>query len=331
MEENLTLPKVDVDNNISSSLPVYYIILASLIGFVAVFGNGVVIYLISTRRRLHVETNYFVVSLAFADLLVGLFLPTFIIACDFWSDCDITTYFMFFNLFTLISIANLFAMTVDRYISILYPLRYQSYATSRRLFGTILVSWIIPAYLSFSPLFWTLASSETVKNTGKKVHALVVITAFEVIPTVVMPAMYIQIFVTARRHARQVATHQTQLDFNSQVNNRDNTQQATADAGKRASHTSQQSKGKRKTADSSSVIVLGAVIGLFVVCWSFDTVISLCSKLELCVISDGLFRVSDLMIFVNSAINPLVYAFLKKDIKRELSFICCCTVAMNEK
>lgn len=108
-------------------------------------------------------------------------------------------------------------------------------------------------------------------------------------------------------------------------------QQATADAGKRASHTSQQSKGKRKTADLSSVIVLGAVIGLFVVCWSFDTVISLCSKLELCVISDGLFRVSDLMIFVNSAINPLVYAFLKKDIKREFSFICCCTVAMNEK
>ena len=146
-----------------------------------------------------------------------------------------------------------------------------------------------------------------------------------------MPAMYIQIFVTARRHARQVATHQTQLDFNSQVNNRDNTQQATADAGKRASHTSQQSKGRRKTADSSSVIVLGAVIGLFVVCWSFDTVISLCNKLELCVISDGLFRVSDLMIFVNSAINPLVYAFLKKDIKREFSFICCCTVAMNEK
>lgn len=76
MEENLTLPKVDLDNNTSSSLPVYYIILASLIGFVAVFGNGVVIYLISTRRRLHVETNYFVVSLAFADLLVGLFLPT---------------------------------------------------------------------------------------------------------------------------------------------------------------------------------------------------------------------------------------------------------------
>lgn len=73
-------PKLEVDNNTSSSLPIYYIILASLIWFVAVFGNGVVIYIICTRRRLHVETNYFMVSLASADLLVGLFLPTFIIA-----------------------------------------------------------------------------------------------------------------------------------------------------------------------------------------------------------------------------------------------------------
>ncbi|XP_022798469.1 substance-K receptor-like [Stylophora pistillata] len=81
-----------------------------------VFGNGVVIYIICTRRRLHVETNYFMVSLASADLLVGLFLPTFII---------ITTYFVFFNLFTLTSIENLFVMTADRYISIVHPLRYQ--------------------------------------------------------------------------------------------------------------------------------------------------------------------------------------------------------------
>lgn len=76
---------------------------------------------------------------------------------------------------------------------------------------------------------------------------------------------------------------------------------------------------------------MGVVIGFFVVCWFFDIVILFCSKLELCVISDGFFRVFDLMIFVNFVINLFVYVFLKKDIKWELSFICCCIVVMNEK
>lgn len=311
----------------ASPLPLYYIILASLIAFVAVFGNGIVIYLICTRRRLKMITNYFVVSLAAADFLVGLFLPTFLILCHYWSGCEITTYNMFFNLFTLVSIASLFVMTVDRYISIVYPLRYPSHATSSRIFVAILASWILPGLLSFSPIMWMFSSSEDVKDTATKVHAFIVITAFEVVPTVVMPAMYAHIFHTARRHARQVAVHRAQLEYNNAYSGDDNRKSVlelpTTTTGKKASNASQQSTGERKP-EGSSIAVLGSVIGLFVLCWSFDTVISFCNKLELCVISDGLFRVSDLMIFVNSAINPIVYALLKKDIKRELGSLCRC-------
>ena len=329
--KNETFTNADLSNNSSSSLPVYYIVLAPVMAVVAVLGNGIVIYLICTRRRLQVMTNYFVLSLAVADFLVGLFLPSFIIACNFWSDCEITTYNMFFNLFTLVSIANLFVMTVDRYISIVHPLRYQSYATGSRLVGALLASWIIPALLSFSPLFWKFSSSEKVKATATKAHAFIVITAFELIPTVVLPAMYANIFRTARKHARQVAVQRTQLQFNSTCNDvysEKSTLEMTVSTGKRISYSSQQKKGEG-TSYGSSIGVLGAVICLFVMCWSFDTVISFCSKLELCIIKDRLFRVSDLLIFVNSAINPLVYALLKKDIKRELSVMCCCTLRDN--
>jgi len=178
--------------------------------------------------------------------------------------------------------------------------------------------------LSFSPLFWKFSSPEKVKNTAIKVHAFIVITAFELVPTVVMPAMYAHIFHTARKHARQVAAHRTQLQFNdtcSQVCSERSRLEMTTPMGKISL---QRNKGERKP-DGSSIAVLGAVIALFVLCWSFDTFISFCSKLELCVINDSLFRVSDMMIFFNSAINPLVYAFLKKDIKRELGITFCCT------
>ena len=316
----------NVSNN-SSSLPLFYIVLAPLIALIAVVGNVTVIILIFKRRRLHVMTNYFVASLAAADFLVGLFLPTFLIACAFWSGCEITTYNMFFNLFTLASIANLFVMTLDRYVFIVHPLRYQTSATSCRLFAAMSASWIIPALLSFSSLFWKYSSSENVKNAAIKVHAFIVITAFELVPTVVMPAMYAHIFHTARKHARLVAAQRTQLQFNdtcSQVLSERSTRlELTTPMGKRV--VSLQRNKRERRPDSSSIAVLGAVIGFFVLCWSFDTVISFCSKLELCVINDSLFRVSDLMIFLNSAINPLVYAFLKKDIKRELGITFCCS------
>lgn len=311
-----------------SPLPLHYIVLASLIAFVAVVGNGMVIFIICTRRRLHVVTNYFVVSLAAADFFVGLFLPTFLIICHYWSGCEITTFNMFFNLFTLVSIASLFVMTVDRYMLIVHPLRYPSHATFRRIFGAIFLSWFLPGLFAFSPLFWMFSSSEDAKDIAKKVHAFIAITMFEVVPTVILPAMYAHIFFTARRHARQVAVQKTQLEYNSvcdeEENNKKDVLEMPMTTGKRISNSSQQSKGERKSSESSSIAVLGSVIGFFVLCWSFDTVISFCTKLELCNISDSLFRVSDLMIFVNSAINPVVYALLKKDIKRELRSMWCC-------
>lgn len=311
------------------SLPLYYIILALFMAFFGVVGNGMVFFLICSRRRLQVVGNYFVASLATADLLVGLFLPSFFIVCNVWSACDIVTYNMFFNLFTLVSIASLFVMTVDRYISIIFPFRYPSHATTTRIFAAITASWVLPALFSFSPLFWMFSSSEYVKTTAKKVHAFIVITTFEVVPTVVMPTMYAHIFRTARRHARQVEAHKTQLEYNSthskvpkRTVNLVNLEMLTT-TGKKMSSASQApaSAGERKP-DGSSIAVLGSVIGLFVLCWSFDTVISFCNKLELCVTNDHLFRIADLMIFLNSAINPLVYALLKKDIKKELRSLC---------
>ena len=298
-------------------LPLYFFILQATISFLAVAGNGVVIYLICTKTRLHFAANSFVLSLGLADFLVGLFLPAFFVVCQVWLRCEMDIYNLFFNLFTFVSIANLLVLTVDRYILIVHPLRYPSYVSFRRILTTLLVTWAIPGFFSFLPIFWRYSSSEDVKSRATKAHAIVVVTAFEVVPTVVMPAMYAHIIHTSRRHARQVTAQNAQLEFN-KVNVKLSKTGTTW-----FSRASQQNKRERKS-ESSSIAVVGAVISLFVLCWSFDTVISFCTKLDLCKIERRLFRVADLMIYANSAVNPLVYAFLKKDIKRELNTICRC-------
>lgn len=80
-------------------------------------------------RKLRVITNYFVVSLAFADILVAmvvmpfnfsvqfnnrwLFGPTI---CDLWNSSDVY--------FTSTSILHLCCISVDRYYAIVKPLKY---------------------------------------------------------------------------------------------------------------------------------------------------------------------------------------------------------------
>ena len=52
-------------------LPLWYSVLGGLSSIIAVAGNGIVIYLIVTRHRLHTTANWFILSLAIADLFLG--------------------------------------------------------------------------------------------------------------------------------------------------------------------------------------------------------------------------------------------------------------------
>ena len=325
--ENVTCVKSGTLNN-------FVITLVSFIAFIAVMGNGIVIYVICTRKRLQrVIANCFVLSLAGVDFLVGLFVATFYIICHFWSGCQITIFNMFFNMFTLVSVANIFIMTLDRFIAIVHPLRYLSLATSRRVLAAVITTWVLPTILSFTPLLWMFSSSKSYRTTGTKIQAFIAITMFEVMPTVTMPFIYARIFFTVRRHARLMALQTTQLEYNSEIKE-DCLAKTTSikipttsqDNNKNICKGSPQYARKRRLPEHVlNITVLGTVIAFFELCWSLDIVVSFCKKLGLCVIDDGALRVSDVMIFTNSAINPVVYALLKNDIRREMGKLWPCT------
>lgn len=115
-----------------------YTIFEILVALVAVVGNAMVIYVFRVERKLRRRTNYYIVSLAIADLFVGLFgipfailaaigLPTNLHACLF-------TISLLVVLCT-ISIFCLVAVSLDRYWAILHPMAYSRNVRTRTAIG----------------------------------------------------------------------------------------------------------------------------------------------------------------------------------------------------
>ena len=115
-----------------------YTILEIIVAIIAIVGNAMVICVFQRERRLRRRTNYYIVSLALADLLVGLLgvpfaimasvgLPTNLYACLF-------TVSLLVVLCT-ISIFCLVAVSVDRYWAILYPLAYSRNVRTKTAIG----------------------------------------------------------------------------------------------------------------------------------------------------------------------------------------------------
>ena len=106
-------------------------VLPSVLIPVIVIGNVLVILAFGTTRRLRTTTNYFVVSLAFTDILVGgLSLPIFTVVINkgvIWQreNPDVNLLWTAIDMIASIaSIVNLMYISVDRYVCIQYPLRY---------------------------------------------------------------------------------------------------------------------------------------------------------------------------------------------------------------
>lgn len=123
---------------LSTELNVPYTVFEILVAVIAIIGNLMVIIVFQRDRKLRRRTNYYIVSLAIADFLVGLLgvpfailasvgLPTNLHACLF-------TVSLLVVLCT-ISIFCLVAVSIDRYWAILHPMAYSRNVRTKTAIG----------------------------------------------------------------------------------------------------------------------------------------------------------------------------------------------------
>lgn len=130
-----------------------------------IFGNGLVIVAVARERYLHTVTNYFIMSLAVADCLVGALVMPFSALydsfdywpfgpdfCDVWRSFDV--------LASTASILNLCVISLDRYWAITDPFSYPSRMSPRRACMLIALVWVCSALISFPAIAWWRAVSE---------------------------------------------------------------------------------------------------------------------------------------------------------------------------
>ena len=75
---------------------------------------------------------------------------------------------------------------------------------------------------------------------------------------------------------------------------------------------------KKQGEKKASVKMIVLIILLFVLCHVGGNYRCFCFVFELCVASENLKKVIHVLFIMNSSVNPLVYAVLKKDMKNEL-------------
>ena len=138
----------------------WFTILGWTLSIVAAAGNGSIIFLVCSKRRLLTKTNAFIISLAVADLGVGASVFPSEFSCDIVqtshnssSRCKIINLWGIRWLFGYASVTSLCSLVLDRYVAIVKPLNYLNFMSRGRVIKMIFVSWTIPVGFVITSFF----------------------------------------------------------------------------------------------------------------------------------------------------------------------------------
>ncbi|EDO31326.1 predicted protein [Nematostella vectensis] len=145
---------------LTASLPLA--ILFIVFGLFTVVGNIMVcaVFIRDPGRNLRRISNYFVVNLALADILVGVTVEP-INAASYWLNRNdiLFAYYIFAVLSCVCSIVNICALMVDRYIAVSRAFRYRTIVTSFRVRISLVAIWAFALHFALLPIIgWRSAS-----------------------------------------------------------------------------------------------------------------------------------------------------------------------------
>ncbi|XP_036451335.1 trace amine-associated receptor 13c-like [Colossoma macropomum] len=268
----------------------------------------------SCRKELHTPTNLLILSLAVADLLVGLFvMPVKIMelidSCWYLGNVACSVSPIIFGLPMSASLCSLVFIAVDRYIAVSDPLLYSTRVTVCKMSMLIIIGWSFCLfYVTIYTHFNGHLLQSQIQSTGCYGKCILFIKYSWVIidlvicflaPCFIILVLYLIIFNVARRQAKAVRA----------VRN-----EASNKHGAKVSSSSETKAAK----------TLGIVIFVYLACWIPFYVSSL--TVESVTTVSIVWSVFGWLLYLNSSVNPLIYAIFYSWFRESAKCILSCRI-----
>ncbi|XP_034062036.1 melatonin receptor type 1B-B-like isoform X1 [Gymnodraco acuticeps] len=266
---------------------------------VDVLGNLLVILSVLRNRKLRNAGNVFVVSLAFADLVVAFYpypLVLYAIFHDGWSlgdtQCKVSGFLM--GLSVIGSIFNITGIAINRYCYICQNFSYDTLYSYRNTLLLVALIWlltvlaIVPNFfvgsLQYDPRVYSCTFAQTVSAT----YTITVVVVHFFVPIAVVTFCYLRIWIMVIQVRRKVKS---------------------------------EVRPRIKPSDLRNFITMFVVFVLFAICWAPLNFIGLAVAVnpeEVAPhIPEWLFVVSYFMAYFNSCLNAIIYGLLNQNFRRE--------------
>ena len=266
-----------------------------LAGMAAMTGNAVVLCLIYRIPSLRTTSNFFISSLAVADLLVGLVIAPVWIVLRCWYT-DVQNYgeaidFLWIHT-TVATTFNLLCVSLDRNVAIFYPLRYQNILSKRRCFSAIAIVWLMSLCLPFSRFLVDDSSGNLALWMSVSVITILV-------PMIIILLCSARILKATKRQLNRI------IYINSLPHN--------------------QAEVKRAKTNTKASKTLFIIVGLFVVSWlpslvtSFVNYFTQSGYCGLLSYYNTVWLWVEAVAFTSSGINPWVYCLRNNEFYQHLS------------
>lgn len=213
-------PKYPSSFGITLAVPqweaIFTALILTLIIVSTIVGNILVILSVFTYKPLRIVQNFFIVSLAVADLTVAILVLPLNVAysilgqwifgiyvCKMWLTCDIMC--------CTSSILNLCAIALDRYWAITDPINYAQKRTLERVLLMIGVVWALSLIISSPPLLgWNdwpevFEPDTPCRLTSQPGFVIFSSSGSFYIPLLIMTVVYFEIYLATKKRLRDRA------------------------------------------------------------------------------------------------------------------------------
>lgn len=286
------------------SLDLTFLLLNGLVSIFIVLGNGLACFIFLKNAHFrHCFMNTFLVSLGLADIFMALLImPGYVIFCTSSCSESISEHCWLISLTKYLVFPatkfNLLAISYDRYIAVMQPLKYNAKINFKRVVIILTTVWTIPVVLTLSRLAWWIKLPIDEALITDRVFNSCLVFLLVILPVSILTVVNLRIIFEIKKHRHRPRPASEESVTETQLN-----------------CTTESDDLRLRQAGRKGTITCILVVLIFVLCWlprAYYNVARLLGR------GGGplLNKISLFFLFIQSAVNPFVYTFYRADFRR---------------